>query len=686
MSSDNVFPQPGLNGKFGNVIQTKWIHLCTMNIFKGLSALPEFRNSVITIGSFDGVHLGHQKILKRIQQLAEKVDGVDVVITFHPHPREIVYPKDGDLQILTTLAEKLEYFRRLGVSNVVVVPFTIEFSQQSPQEYIEKFLFSRFHPRYIVIGYDHRFGLNRAGNVHLLSLYGQDLGYEVVQIDEEELKDITISSTKIRNALLDNNINHVNALLGHPFMIKGQVVTGNRLGHHIGYPTANIQITDAKKLLPKDGIFAATATIGGIEYTGMLYIGLRPSIESASDRRVEIHLFDFDRQIYDQEIIVEIYAFIRGDRKFPSMEGLKSAMAEDELTVRKYFRGSVSASADVATVILNYNGLPFLQRFIPYFRSSRYAQEKIYVVDNASTDGSVKYLKSAFPDITCISLSENLGYAGGYNEALQKIEAKYFAIVNSDIEITPEWLTPIIAIMEKDESIAAVQPKILAEAQRGYYEYAGAAGGFLDSLGYPFCRGRLLQKVERDTGQYESTMPIFWASGAALVVRSSAFHDVGGFDADYFAHQEEIDLAWRFHLKQYKIICCTDSTIYHIGGGTLNYNNPQKVYLNFRNNLITLFKYLPKPDLIPIISLRWVLDGMAGLRYLSKGQFANAFAIIRAHFYIYGHIRSIMNKRKKISETYTRQALAKLPGVYQGSIIMDYYLRWKRTFSDLFPS
>ena len=686
MSSDNVFPQPGLNGKFGNVIQTKWIHLCTMNIFKGLSALPEFRNSVITIGSFDGVHLGHQKILKRIQQLAEKVDGVDVVITFHPHPREIVYPKDGDLQILTTLAEKLEYFRRLGVSNVVVVPFTIEFSQQSPQEYIEKFLFSRFHPRYIVIGYDHRFGLNRAGNVHLLSLYGQDLGYEVVQIDEEELKDITISSTKIRNALLDNNINHVNALLGHPFMIKGQVVTGNRLGHHIGYPTANIQITDAKKLLPKDGIFAATATIGGIEYTGMLYIGLRPSIESASDRRVEIHLFDFDRQIYDQEIIVEIYAFIRGDRKFPSMEGLKSAMAEDELTVRKYFRGSVSANADVATVILNYNGLPFLQRFIPYFRSSRYAQEKIYVVDNASTDGSVKYLKSAFPDITCISLSENLGYAGGYNEALQKIEAKYFAIVNSDIEITPEWLTPIIAIMEKDESIAAVQPKILAEAQRGYYEYAGAAGGFLDSLGYPFCRGRLLQKVERDTGQYESTMPIFWASGAALVVRSSAFHDVGGFDADYFAHQEEIDLAWRFHLKQYKIICCTDSTIYHIGGGTLNYNNPQKVYLNFRNNLITLFKYLPKPDLIPIISLRWVLDGMAGLRYLSKGQFANAFAIIRAHFYIYGHIRSIMNKRKKISETYTRQALAKLPGVYQGSIIMDYYLRWKRTFSDLFPS
>ncbi len=214
-----------------------------MNIFRGLAALPEFRNSVITIGSYDGVHQGHLKILKRIQQLAEETDGVDVVITFHPHPREIVYPKDDDLHILTTLDEKLEYFRRAGVSNVVVVPFTIEFSQQSAQEYIEKFLVSRFHPKYIVIGYDHRFGLNRAGNVHLLNMYGQDFGFEVVQIEEEEMKDITISSTKIRQALQDNNIDLANTFLGHPYMIKGQVVTGNRLGHHIGYPTANVQVS-----------------------------------------------------------------------------------------------------------------------------------------------------------------------------------------------------------------------------------------------------------------------------------------------------------------------------------------------------------------------------------------------------------------------------------------------------------
>jgi riboflavin kinase/FMN adenylyltransferase len=656
-----------------------------MNIFKGLSALPEFRNSVITIGSYDGVHQGHLKILKRIQQLAEETDGVDVVITFHPHPREIVYPKDDDLHILTTLDEKLEYFRRAGVSNVVVVPFTIEFSQQPAQEYIEKFLVSRFHPKYIVIGYDHRFGLNRAGNVHLLKMYGEDFGFEVIRIEEEEMKDITISSTKIRLALQENNIDLANTFLGHPYMIKGQVVTGNRLGHHIGYPTANVQVADPKKLLPRDGIFAATATLGGIAYKGMLYIGLRPSIEATPERRVEIHLFDFDRQIYDQDITVEIYKFIRGDRKFPSMEGLKAAMSEDELAVKRFFNGSFAASADVATVILNYNGKEYLERFLPYFLSSRFPHEKIYVADNASTDGSVKWLKTTFPQIECITLAKNTGYAGGYNEALSQIKAKYYALVNSDVEITPQWLHPIIEMMEKDPTIAAVQPKILSESRRGYFEYAGASGGFMDSLGYPFCRGRILQEIERDAGQYETPMPIFWASGAALVIRSDAFHALDGFDASYFAHQEEIDLAWRLQLMKYKIMSCPQSIVYHVGGGTLAYNSPNKIYLNFRNNLITLFKYLPKPDFIPVVSLRWVFDGLAGIRFIGKGQFANAFAIIRAHYYIYGHIRSILQHRKEIAEKFERQPLSKLPGVYQGSIIMDFYLRWKRKFSDFFP-
>ncbi len=638
-----------------------------------------------TIGSYDGVHRGHLKILKKAQQLAEEINGDDIVITFHPHPREIVNPKDDDLQIITSLDEKLEYFMRHGVSNVVIMPFTIEFSQQPPQEYIERFLVSTFHPTNIVIGLDHHFGRNRGGDVRLLKMYGSDYGFEVVQVAEEDWKDLKISSTRIRNALLQNNIELANDLLGHPYMIKGRVIKGNRLGHHIGFPTANVGGVDPKKLLPADGIFAATAIVDGVEYEGMLYIGLRPSIESANDHRIEINLFDFDKQIYGKDIIIEIYKFIRGDRQFSTMEDLKVAMAEDELTVRDYFKSLTQNCPEVATVILNYNGKEFLQRFLPIFKSSRYQNEKIYVVDNASTDGSVRWLRSEQSGIEIIQLVKNEGYAGGYNQSLSRIDAKYYAIVNSDVEITPLWFHPIIEMMEKDETIAAVQPKILSESRRNYFEYAGAAGGMMDALGYPFCRGRILQKIERDAGQYDESIPVFWASGAAFVIRSDVFHEVGGFDADYFAHQEEIDLAWRLQLKGYKIMCCSESIVYHVGGGTLNYETPQKVYLNFRNNLITLFKYLPGIDLFWILLLRWGLDTLAGLRFIAYGQFANAFAIVKAHFYIYGHIRTIWRKRKKLESVYQFVSFPDLTGVYQGSIIVEYYSRLKRKYSDLFP-
>lgn len=655
-----------------------------MNIFRGLSALPEFKNSVITIGSYDGVHRGHQKILKKTQQLAEEINGVDVVITFQPHPREIVYPKDS-VQVITSLDEKLEYFRRFGVSNVVIVPFTIEFSQQPPREYIENFLVAKFHPAYIVLGSDHRFGLNRGGDANLLKLLGSDYGFEVILLGEQVMYDETISSTRIRKALASNNIAHANELLGHPYMLKGSVVTGNRLGHHIGFPTANVGTVDPKKLLPKDGIYAAIAIIDGIEYKGMLYIGLRPSIESANEHRIEIHLFDFDMQIYNKEIIVEIYKYVREDLQLSTMEDLKDVMAEDERYVRRFFNQLAGTGPEVATVILNYNGKDFLERYIPFFKSSRYGNEKIYVVDNASVDGSVRWLRNEQKGIETILLPKNAGYAGGYNEALQRINTKYIAIVNSDVEITPGWLEPIIAMMEADESIAAVQPKILSTSKRGYFEYAGASGGLMDALGYPFCRGRILQSAERDTGQYDEPMSIFWASGAAFVVRKELFHEAGEFDADYFAHQEEIDLAWRLQLMQYKIMSCPSSVVYHVGGGTLSYDSPQKVYLNFRNNLVTLFKYLPGIDLFWILLLRWFMDGLAGLRFLAYGQFKNAFAIVRAHFYIYGHIRTILAKRKKAAEKYKLISLPELSGVYQGSIIIDYYSRMKRRFSDLFP-
>jgi riboflavin kinase/FMN adenylyltransferase len=655
-----------------------------MNIYRGLNALPEFENSVITIGSYDGVHAGHQKILRRIQQLAEEINGVDIVITFHPHPREIVNPKDDDLEILTTLNEKLDYFARYGVSNVVIVPFTIEFSQQPPQEYIEKFLVSRFRPAYIVIGHDHRFGMNRGGDIDLLRMYGKDYGFKVVQIGEEEIRNLSISSTRIRQALRTNNIALTNELLGHPYMIKGPVITGNRLGHHIGFPTANVSVSDSRKLLPRDGIFAAKAVIDGIAYDGMLYIGLRPSIESQQEHRVEIHLFDFDRQIYDKEIMVEVHSFIRDDRRFATMEDLKAAMDADERKVRDYFKSLMPDGPEVATVILNYNGKEFLQRFLPFFKAGKYSNETLYVVDNASTDGSARWVRTEFPEIKVIQLPKNNGYAGGYNEALGQIKSKYYAIVNSDIEITSGWLDPVIEMMEQDETIAAVQPKILSVSKRGFFEYAGASGGMMDALGYPFCRGRILQKTERDTAQYENAIPIFWPSGAAFVIRADVFHKAGGFDGDYFAHQEEIDLAWRLQLMQYKIMVCPQSVVYHVGGGTLSYSHPQKVYLNFRNNLITLTKYLPGVDLFWILVLRWMMDGLAGVRFLATGQFKNMFAITRAHFYIYGHLRKIAAKRKETARQYKLVSLPDLTGVYGGSIIFDYYLRLKRKYSDLF--
>jgi len=657
-----------------------------MNIFRGLAALPEFHNSVVTIGSFDGVHAGHLKILKRIQQLAESVGGTDVVVTFHPHPREIVYPKDNDLRLLTTLDEKLEYFRQSGVSNVVIIPFTIEFSHQSAQEYIERFLVDKFRPRYVVIGYDHRFGINRTGDVHLLRIYGRDHQFEVVEIAEEEIRDITISSTRIRRALQGNNLELATSLLGHPYMIKGTVVTGNRLGHHIGYPTANLRIPDAKKLLPRDGIYAASLVLDGLTYPGMLYLGLRPSIDSVPEHRVEIHVFDFDKQIYGREVMIEVHQFIRADQKFGAMEDLRAAMQADEQAVRGYFKGLSADLPEVATVILNYNGRNLLERFLPHFKSSRYDREKLYVADNASTDGSVRFLRAEHPDVHVIPMKSNKGYAGGYNEALEQIESPYCALVNSDIEVTPDWLIPIIRMMEEDPTIAAVQPRILSETQRGWFEYAGAAGGMIDSLGYPFCRGRVLSKVERDAGQYEEPIPIFWASGAAFVIRTEVFRAIGGFDTDYFAHQEEIDLSWRIHLKGYKVYNCPQSVVYHIGGGTLSYNTPRKIYLNFRNNIITTVKYLPQGDLIPIVSLRWVLDALAGLRFILKGQPANALAVLRSHYYIYGHLRQLIQKRRDHKARFDRLPLSKLPGVFEGSIIFEYYFRARRTYQDLFRS
>lgn len=300
-----------------------------MKVFKSLDQLPEFKNAVITIGSFDGVHQGHREIIKRLNTLAQKVNGESIVITFHPHPRLIVYPQDKSLQLITSIDEKVELFKHSGIDNLVIAPFTVAFSQLGADEYIEKFLVNRFSPKYVVIGYDHRFGLNRQGNIDFLRWHCEKFNFEVLEIEQQAVDAIAVSSTKIRNAINQKAIKAANELLGHPFTLTGTVVKGLQLGHTIGFPTANLAIEDPYKLIPPYGIYAAKVRYQHNVFLGMLYIGNRPSIESAKDRTIEINIFDFNEIIYGKELVVEVIDHIRDDITFSSMDQLKQQLELD---------------------------------------------------------------------------------------------------------------------------------------------------------------------------------------------------------------------------------------------------------------------------------------------------------------------------------------------------------------------
>ncbi len=298
----------------------------------------------------------------------------------------------------------------------------------------------------------------------------------------------------------------------------------------------------------------------------------------------------------------------------------------------------------IAVVILNWNGAQLLEQFLPSVLN--YSPEAtIYVADNASTDTSIKVIKKQFPTVKIIQNQGNYGFAKGYNEALQYVEEPYYALVNSDVEVTKNWLTPILSIFDKQTEIAIIQPKILDFKSKQYFEYAGAAGGFIDKYGYPYCRGRIFEKIEKDLGQYNDEQTIFWASGACFFIRKEVFRNLNGFDGDFFAHQEEIDLCWRAFNKGYQIHYTSQSTVYHVGGATLNEGNPKKTFLNFRNSLLMLLKNLPKKDLFPILFSRLVLDGIAGIQFIVKGKFKHCWAIIRAHFAFYSLISKNLNKR-----------------------------------------
>lgn len=300
----------------------------------------------------------------------------------------------------------------------------------------------------------------------------------------------------------------------------------------------------------------------------------------------------------------------------------------------------------LAVVILNWNGKSWLEKFLPTVVEHS-KNSDIYIIDNASTDDSLDFIKQNYPEIKIIVNNKNYGFAGGYNEGLKKINNEFYCLLNSDVEVTENWIDPVIALFDKDQNIAAVQPKIKSYHNRDHFEFAGAAGGLIDNLGYPYCRGRVFDHLEKDLGQFDDETEIFWASGCALFIRSKDFWDQKGFDARFFAHQEEIDLCWRLINSGRKIFYTCKSEVYHVGGGTLNKQSPQKTYLNFRNNLSMMLKNLPFPQVFFIIFIRLCLDGLAGLHFWKQMGFSHLWAVVRAHFAFYGQALQTWKLRQK---------------------------------------
>jgi riboflavin kinase/FMN adenylyltransferase len=308
-----------------------------MRVFRDLSQLPPFKNSVITIGTFDGVHKGHQKLIERIEQLSQKISGENIIITFHPHPRIVINPNDKSLRLLNTLEEKIALLESYGVDNLVVVPFSRDFSEQSAEDYISNFLVRNFTPKYIVIGYDHKFGKNRSGDLELLQKMKPQFGYEVEEISKETIDDIDISSTKIRTALMEGDIELATELLGHPYTLTGTVIKGLQNGRKLGYPTANISVVDEYKLIPKNGIYAVLVNSGGAIYKGMLSIGFNPTFDGKT-QSVEVNILDFDKDIYGENLTLEFVRYMREEKKFGSIAELISAIDNDKVEIMEVLR------------------------------------------------------------------------------------------------------------------------------------------------------------------------------------------------------------------------------------------------------------------------------------------------------------------------------------------------------------
>jgi hypothetical protein len=335
---------------------------------------------------------------------------------------------------------------------------------------------------------------------------------------------------------------------------------------------------------------------------------------------------------------------------------------------------------EIAIVILNWNTRDYLEKFLPVLiKNSKGEGNEIYVADNGSEDDSVEFLKANYPDVHLIQFDRNYGFTGGYNKALEQIEAKYYLLLNSDIEVTPNWLAPLKKMMDEDKGIGACMPKIKAYHDSAYFEYAGAAGGFIDKYGYPFCRGRIMNVFEKDEGQYDNKSEIFWATGACMMVRADLFHETGGFDNDFFAHMEEIDLCWRMKNRGFKIMYEPNSVIYHIGGGTLPNESPFKLYLNYRNNLFLLIKNLPPKYIGSILRKRFIIDMMSAVFYLVKGQFNKMNSVFKAYRQFRRSRKEMLNKRSAFEEN--QKSLHAT--IFKQSIIFVFFFKRKKYFKDL---
>lgn len=353
----------------------------------------------------------------------------------------------------------------------------------------------------------------------------------------------------------------------------------------------------------------------------------------------------------------------------------------------------MSFTPKVAVVILNWNGIKYLRRFLPSVLSSIYPNLEIIVGDNASTDGSVAFIQEEYPSIRIIQNDENYGFTGGYNKVLEFVDADYFILLNSDVEVSPGWIAPVITLMESDDKIAVAAPKIMAFDRKTHFEHAGAAGGFIDHLGYPFCRGRMFYEMEEDRGQYSQSGEVFWATGAAMFIKKRCWQEAGGFDDRFFAHMEEIDLCWRLKNMDYKVMYCAESQIFHLGGGTLDTENPFKTYLNFRNNLLLLQNNLPFWRALFTITARIWLDLLAIFRFLGEGKKKDAWAVSRAH---QNFMLGLFTGKSRKSAGLSKKT-ANLNGVmpvklhkhyplsciYKGSIVWAFFIKKKRYFTDL---